>query len=97
VGCSVIIRPPKTACLGFPKHWVARFIEKRGEGLHHVSLEIADLEAMLERSHAAGVQSIDAVPRAGAHGTRVAFLHPRSLAGVLVELCQARANPNPRA
>jgi methylmalonyl-CoA/ethylmalonyl-CoA epimerase len=70
------------------EHTVARFIAARGAGLHHVSLEVADLPAALARSEAAGVRLIDSQPRAGAHGSRVAFLHPRSLGGVLVELCQ---------
>ena len=69
------------------EHTVARFLEKRGEGLHHVSLEVADVSAALERSRRAGVEAIDARPRDGSHGTRVAFLHPRSLGGVLFELC----------
>jgi methylmalonyl-CoA epimerase len=72
-----------------PEHTVARFLEKRGEGLHHVSLAVGDLEETLARCAAAGVPAIDATPRAGAHGTRVAFLHPKGLGGVLVELCDA--------
>ena len=77
-------------------HTVARFLETRGPGLHHVSLEVDDLEAGLARARAAGVRAIDETPRAGAHGTRVAFLHPKSLSGVLVELCQG-TKPNPPA
>jgi methylmalonyl-CoA epimerase len=72
-------------------HTVAQFLEKRGPGLHHVSLKVADLPATLARCRAAGVRLIDETPRAGAHGTRVAFLHPRSLGGVLVELCQGES------
>ena len=71
-------------------HTVARYLESRGPGLHHVSLEVADLPAALERCRAAGVQLIDEAPRRGAHEQRVAFLHPKSLGGVLVELCEAR-------
>ena len=71
-------------------HTVARYLETRGPGLHHVSLEVADLPAALERCRAAGVQLIDEAPRRGAHEMRVAFLHPKSLGGVLVELCEAR-------
>jgi methylmalonyl-CoA/ethylmalonyl-CoA epimerase len=55
-----------------------------------VSLEVTDIEATLARCQAAGVRLIDETPRAGAHGTRVAFLNPKSLFGVLVELCQSR-------
>ena len=67
-------------------HTVAKFLAKRGPGLHHVSLDVADVAATLARCKAAGIEAIDAVPRPGAHGTRVAFLHPRSLDGVLLEL-----------
>jgi len=70
------------------EHTVARFLERRGEGLHHVSLEVTDLEAALDHARAEGVRAIDESPRPGAHGSRVAFLHPSSLAGVLIELSQ---------
>ena len=72
-------------------HTVAKFLDTRGPGLHHVSLEVRDLGDQLARAKAAGVRLIDESPRPGAHGSRVAFLHPRSLGGVLVELCQQRA------
>jgi methylmalonyl-CoA/ethylmalonyl-CoA epimerase len=72
-------------------HTVAKFLDTRGEGLHHVSLEVDDLRGALARCDAAGVRLIDAEPRAGAHGSQVAFLHPKSLGGVLVELCQGGA------
>jgi methylmalonyl-CoA/ethylmalonyl-CoA epimerase len=67
-------------------HTVAKFLERRGPGLHHVSLDVNDVAATLERCRAAGVDLIDATPRQGAHGTRVGFLHPKSLGGVLIEL-----------
>jgi methylmalonyl-CoA epimerase len=76
-------------------HTVARFLEKRGEGLHHVSLATTDLDGALARCRAAGVAPIDAAGRPGAHGTSVAFLHPKSLAGVLIELCQAHPENRP--
>lgn len=69
-------------------HTVAKFLEKRGPGLHHVSLEVADIRDALVRAKAAGVRLIDEEPRPGAHGSTVAFLHPKSLGGVLLELCQ---------
>jgi len=72
------------------EHTVARFLETRGPGLHHVSFEVDDVAAALARARDAGVQPIDSEPRPGAHGSQVAFLHPRSLFGVLVELCQPR-------
>ena len=72
------------------EHTVARFLDARGPGLHHVSLEVTDIAAHLALAKAAGVKLIDETPRPGAHGTRVAFLHPKSLGGVLVELCEAK-------
>ena len=75
-----------------PEHTVAKFLENRGEGLHHVSLEVADIDAALARCRASGVTPIDETPRPGAHGTQVAFLHPKGLGGVLVELSQARGS-----
>jgi methylmalonyl-CoA/ethylmalonyl-CoA epimerase len=72
---------------------VGRFLESRGEGLHHICLEVDDIEAALARARAAGIRLVDEKPREGAHGARIAFLHPRSLHGVLVELWQAPAGP----
>jgi methylmalonyl-CoA/ethylmalonyl-CoA epimerase len=70
------------------EHTVAKFLAKRGPGLHHVSLEVSDVAAALDRARAAGVQAIDAAPRPGAHGSQVVFLHPRSLGGVLLEFSE---------
>ena len=70
------------------EHTVATFLDARGPGLHHVSLEVRDIAAQLAQARAAGARLIDEVPRPGAHGTQVAFLHPKSPGGVLVELCQ---------
>jgi len=67
---------------------IARFLEKRGEGVHHLCFEVEDLEAALERMRASGVPLIDQKPRSGAGGCRVAFVHPRGMAGVLVELLE---------
>lgn len=67
---------------------VARFLEKRGEGLHHISLEVDDLETVLNRLKERNIQLIDESPRPGADGRMIAFVHPRSTGGVLVELCQ---------
>lgn len=69
-----------------PDSTVARFLEKRGPGLHHIAYRVPDLEAALHRLAADGVELIDRVPRPGAGGHRVAFLHPRSTDGVLMEL-----------
>ena len=78
-------------------HTVARFLDRQGPGLHHVSLQVPDLAAALERCRAAGVRLIDEAPRPGAHGSRIAFLHPKSLGGVLVELCEPGPVPGPPA
>lgn len=68
---------------------VAKFLEKNGEGTHHIAYEVDDLAATLDRLKAAGVRLIDEIPRCGAHGTRIAFLHPKASGGVLTELCQS--------
>lgn len=65
---------------------IARFIARRGAGIHHICFSVDDLDATLERCRAAGVQLIDDKPRIGAEGKRIAFLHPRSTGGVLIEL-----------
>jgi methylmalonyl-CoA/ethylmalonyl-CoA epimerase len=67
---------------------VAKFLEKNGPGVHHVAYEVADLEAAIARMLADGARMIDEKPRHGAHGTRIAFVHPKSSQGVLTELCQ---------
>lgn len=71
---------------------VARFLASRGEGFHHVCFEVPDVAAALETLAAAGVELIDRAPRAGADGP-VAFVHPRSAHGVLVELVEAEGGP----
>jgi methylmalonyl-CoA/ethylmalonyl-CoA epimerase len=67
---------------------VAKFIEKNGPGIHHLAYEVEDLEAAIARLMAEGARMIDEKPRVGAHGSRIAFVHPRSSNGVLTELCQ---------
>ena len=69
---------------------IARFLERRGEGLHHVCFAVDDLAAELRRLEAAGFALIDRAPRAG-HGGHVAFIHPRAAHGVLIELLERRA------
>ena len=68
---------------------VARFLEKRGEGLHHICMEVKDIEAAVERLQAAGARLLSDGPRVDAHGTRYIFVHPKSAHGVLLELYQA--------
>lgn len=67
---------------------VAKFLEKNGEGVHHIAYEVTDLAASLEALKAQGVRLIDETPRRGAHDTKIAFLHPKASGGVLTELCQ---------
>ena len=70
---------------------VGRFLAKRGEGIHHICLEVDDIEAALAQLAAAGAQLLDETPRMGAGGKKVAFVHPRSAHGVLIELSQQAA------
>jgi methylmalonyl-CoA/ethylmalonyl-CoA epimerase len=71
-----------------PDSPIAKFIEKRGEGIHHICLRVDDIEAHLERLKAAGYRLINEAPVPGAHGCRVAFLHPSAGNGVLIELSE---------
>ena len=67
---------------------IGRFVAKRGPGIHHLCFSVDDLDAALERCRAAGIRLIDESPRVGAEKKRIAFLHPSSTAGVLVELSE---------
>ena len=69
---------------------VARFIEKHGEGLHHIAIRVDDIEAALAEMKAKGIQLIDETPRIGASGARIAFVHPKATHGVLLELCERK-------
>jgi methylmalonyl-CoA/ethylmalonyl-CoA epimerase len=71
-----------------PDSPIARYLERRGPGMHHVALRVEDIRAALEQLKARGVRLIDEQPRPGAHGSLVAFIHPASTHGVLVELKQ---------
>jgi len=68
---------------------IAKYVAKRGPGLHHITLRVDDIRAALARLKERGVRLIDEAPRAGAHGSLVAFIHPSSAHGVLVELKQS--------
>lgn len=72
-----------------PESPIARFIEKRGEGIHHIAFEVDDIRAEIERLEAEGFIPLNREPKRGADNKLVAFLHPKSSNGVLVELCQA--------
>jgi methylmalonyl-CoA/ethylmalonyl-CoA epimerase len=78
-----------------PTSTVAGFLEKRGEGLHHIALTVAGLEERIAELKRCGVRMIDDVPRPGAHHMRIAFLHPKSTFGVLTELCEPDASRAP--
>ena len=67
---------------------VAKFLEKRGEGIHHIAILVDNIEAALGGHRKAGARLIDETPRIGAHNMLIAFIHPKSTGGVLLELCQ---------
>lgn len=67
---------------------IAKFIERKGEGIQHIALRVLDIEKALEELKAKGVMLIDEKPRYGAGGAKIAFIHPKSTKGVLLELCQ---------
>jgi len=69
---------------------IAKFIEKRGEGIHHIAFAVDNIDSQLKHAEKEGVKLIDAIPRKGAEGFDIAFLHPRSTGGVLIELCEHR-------
>jgi methylmalonyl-CoA/ethylmalonyl-CoA epimerase len=76
-----------------PETPVGRFLDKRGEGLHHVGYRVDDVSGTLEALRAAGIPLVDERPRPGSRGTSVAFVHPKGLRGVLVELVQEPSEP----
>ncbi len=67
---------------------VAKFLVKKGEGIHHLALGTENLEKRLQEIEKKGIKLIDKIPRKGAHNTNIAFLHPKSTYGVLLELCE---------
>ena len=67
---------------------IARFLERRGPGIHHICYRVPDLDAALARCRAAGYRLVDEVPRAGAAGRRIAFVHPKATGGILLELTE---------
>jgi len=71
-----------------PEGPIARFIEKKGEGIQHIAFRVNNIEEVLEKLKKEGVRLIDEKPRYGAGGAKIAFLHPKSTNGILVELCE---------
>jgi methylmalonyl-CoA/ethylmalonyl-CoA epimerase len=69
---------------------IAKYLEKKGEGIQHVAFRVANIEEALAELKAKGIQLIDEKPRPGAGGAKIAFLHPKSTNGVLVELCERK-------
>lgn len=69
---------------------IAKFIAKKGEGIHHIAYDVEDIESEIERLKAEGFEMIHHTPKDGADNKRIAFLHPKSSGGVLVELCQEK-------
>ncbi|HDZ41212.1 MAG TPA: methylmalonyl-CoA epimerase [Bacteroidetes bacterium] len=74
-----------------PEGPVSKFIEKRGEGIHHLAFAVSGLEDKLREAESRGVRLIDSSPRKGAEGLDIAFLHPKSTFGVLTELCENKS------
>lgn len=75
-----------------PESAVAKFLEKRGEGLHHVAYTVDDIKARISELQESGLRMIDQQPRPGAHHMQIAFMHPKSTFGVLTELCEPAAS-----
>lgn len=73
-----------------PDSSIAKFIEKKGQGVQHIAFRVDDIEAALDDMRAKGIRLIDEKPRYGAGGARIAFLHPKSTNGVLIELCERK-------
>src|SRR5215471_3717120 len=71
-----------------PSSTIASFLDKRGEGLHHIAFTVDDIKARIAELKQSGVRMIDETPRPGAHHMQIAFLHPKSTFGVLTELCE---------
>jgi len=71
-----------------PDSPIGRFLARRGPGIHHICYRVADLDAALETCRAAGYRLVDEVPRTGAAGHRIAFIHPKATAGILLELTE---------
>jgi methylmalonyl-CoA epimerase len=71
-----------------PEGPIARFIEKKGEGIQHIAFRVNNIEEVLEKLKKEGVRLIDEKPRYGAGGAKIAFIHPKSTNGILVELCE---------
>ncbi len=77
-----------------PDSPIAKFIEKKGEGIHHIAFEVADIDAEMKRLQAEGFTLLSDIPKKGADNKRICFLHPKGTNGVLIELCQSVRTPS---
>jgi methylmalonyl-CoA/ethylmalonyl-CoA epimerase len=75
-----------------PEGTIGKFIKKKGEGIHHIAFAVEKIEEHLAHAEKSGVKLIDSVPRKGAEGLDIAFLHPKTTSGVLIELCENKIN-----
>jgi methylmalonyl-CoA/ethylmalonyl-CoA epimerase len=73
-----------------PEGPIGKFIEKKGEGIHHIAFAVEKIEEQLAHAEKLGVKLIDSSPRKGAEGLDIAFLHPKSTSGVLIEICESK-------
>ena len=71
-----------------PEGPIGKFIEKKGEGIHHIAFAVSNIEEQLKHAEEQGIKLIDSTPRKGAEGLDIAFLHPKSTSGVLIEICE---------
>src|SRR4030042_3521907 len=76
-----------------PEGPIGKFIEKRGEGIHHIAFAVKDIVKLMNHAGENGVRLIDNVPRKGAEGLDIAFIHPKSASGVLIEICEDKSAP----
>lgn len=77
-----------------PEGPIGKFLEKRGEGIHHIAFAVENIEESLREAETAGIRLIDTSPRRGAEGMSIAFLHPKSTLGVLTEFCEDKNKHN---
>jgi len=77
-----------------PEGPIGKFIEKKGEGIHHIAFAVNDIRGQLEDALSKGIQLVDKEPRKGAEGLDIAFIHPKSTFGVLTELCENKQSEN---
>ncbi|MHB8204382.1 MAG: methylmalonyl-CoA epimerase [Desulfomonilaceae bacterium] len=73
---------------------IKKFVDKNGEGIHHIAYEVDDINEAIAELKAKGIKLIDETPRRGAHGMSVAFMHPKATHGILMELCQSSVEPH---